>query len=272
MWPMNCQNPDTMRTARYGATVNLVPRALRAAGVAAVRTYNRLDVVVAQPLPDEPVLFVANHGFGGIIDLNLFAFAAAYDGMGSTRELTTLTHQMVWTLHMEKLVEPFGAKPANRSSAMEAFSAGNNVLVFPGGDVDALKSWSKRNEILFCGRSGFARLAMEADVPIVPVVTAGSGETLAVLSSGQRIAKALGVDKTLRLSSLPISISVPWGLNIGAVGLLPYFPLPAKLKTFVLEPMRPGRDDTPETFANHVHQVMQEELHSMTRGRIPVVG
>ena len=59
-----------------------IARVVRAASISAVRLYNRLEVTVAQTVPDTPVLFVANHGFGGVIDLNVFAFAAAYDELG----------------------------------------------------------------------------------------------------------------------------------------------------------------------------------------------
>ena len=247
-------------------------RALRAASVDAVRFYHRLEVSVAHPVPDTPVLFVANHGFGGVIDLNVFAFAAAYDELGVDRELITLTHQIAWTLHVEKLIEPFGARLAGMQTALDAFEQGKNVLVFPGGDVDALKDWRHRNEILFDGRTGFARLAVEAGVPIVPVVTAGAGESLLVLDSGRRLAKALGLDPAFRLETLPLSLSIPWGLNLGMVGMLPYLPLPTKLTTSVLEPMRPGADETVEEFAARVHVVMQAELDEMTEDRRPIIG
>ncbi|MDV6260102.1 lysophospholipid acyltransferase family protein [Rhodococcoides yunnanense] len=249
-----------------------IERALRAASISAVRFYNRLEVTVAQPVPDTPVLFVANHGFGGIIDLNVFAFAAAYDELGVDRELITLTHQIAWTLHAEKLIEPFGARPAGKQTALDAFEEGNNVLVFPGGDVDALKAWKHRNEILFDGRTGYARLAIEAGVPIVPVVTAGAGESLLVLGSGKRLAKVSRLDKALRLETLPLSVSIPWGVNLGMVGLLPYLPLPTKLQTSVLAPMRPDADETADEFAGRVHSAMQAELDDLTKDRRPIIG
>lgn len=249
-----------------------IARVVRAASISAVRLYNRLEVTVAQPVPDTPVLFVANHGFGGVIDLNVFAFAAAYDELGLDRELITLTHQIAWTLHAEKLIEPFGARPASQRTALDAFEEGNNVLVFPGGDVDALKSWRHRNDIVFSGRTGFARLAIEAGVPVVPVVTAGAGESLLVLGSGKRLAKALRLDKWLRLKTFPLSVSIPWGVNLGLVGILPYVPLPTKLETSVLAPMHPEADETAEEFASRVQSAMQAELDELTKDRRPVIG
>ena len=74
-------------------------------------------------------------------------------------------------------------------------------------------------------------------MPIVPIVTAGAGESAYVISDGQRLARALRLDKTLRAKVLPVSVSLPWGLNIGAAGVLPYLPLPTKLLTAVMPPI-----------------------------------
>jgi hypothetical protein len=79
------------------------------------------------------------------------------------------------------------------------------------GDLDAAKAWDDRNRIVFGGRNGYARLAIDNGVPIVPIVTAGAGESLFVISSGERLARATRIDKLLRLKAAPISVSLPWG-------------------------------------------------------------
>ncbi|MHA0288052.1 1-acyl-sn-glycerol-3-phosphate acyltransferase [Mycobacterium sp. C3-094] len=246
--------------------------AVAAVGGEFVRRYHRLDIDSSIEAPDQPVLFVANHGFGGVVDLNVFAVRAALDEMHLDRPLTILTHQMAWTLGVGRLFEPLGARPASRDSAVEAFDAGHHVLVFPGGDKDAAKTFDERNLVKFDGRSGFARLAMEQHVPIVPLVTAGAGESLLVLSSGERLARALRLDKILRVKALPVSVSVPWGLNVGAVGMLPYLPLPSKLVTRVLAPMTAGDDETAEQFAARVESAMQDAMTDLTRDRKPLLG
>jgi 1-acyl-sn-glycerol-3-phosphate acyltransferase len=233
----------------------------------AVRRYNRLEVIVDAPIPEEPSLLVANHGFGGILDLNVLAIFAALDDLALDRPVTSLTHHLAWRAGIGRLVEAAGARPASRESAMTAFEAGHHVLVLPGGDLDAGKSWSRRNQIVFGGRRGFARLAMEAGVPIVPIVTAGAGESLLVLSDGQRLAKAVRVDRHLRTKALPVSLSIPWGLNVGLVGLAPYFPLPTKLVTRVLPAMRPQPDETSADYADRVEWAMQRALTAMTKTR-----
>ncbi|WP_255506175.1 lysophospholipid acyltransferase family protein [Mycolicibacterium sp. 018/SC-01/001] len=246
--------------------------AVAAVGDEFVRRYHRLDIDSTIETPTDPVLFVANHGFGGVVDLNVFAVRAALDELHLDRPLTILTHQLAWTLGVGRLFEPLGARPASRDSAVEAFEAGHHVLVFPGGDKDAAKTFDERNLVKFDGRTGFAKLALEHKVPIVPVVTAGAGESLLVLSSGERLARALRLDKILRVKALPVSVSVPWGLNVGAVGMLPYLPLPTKLVTRVLAPMIAADDETAEQFAGRVESAMQDALTDMTRDRKPLLG
>ncbi|BDH56668.1 1-acyl-sn-glycerol-3-phosphate acyltransferase [Tsukamurella sp. PLM1] len=177
----------------------------------AVALYNRHETTVAAPIPDEPVLFVANHGFGGVFDLNVVAFGIAHRASGDDRPVIALTHQIAWQLGVGKLLEPFGARPAGRATADEALADGTHVLVFPGGDIDAFKSWKDRNTVLFAGRAGFAQLAREAGVPIVPVVTSGGGESVIVLDDGAALAEATGARERFRLHRLPITVSIPWG-------------------------------------------------------------
>lgn len=256
-------SPDLLGTAAF---------ALQRLAIEFVRRYNRLEISTQDEPITEPVLFVANHGFGGIFDLNVFAVGAAFEQLDLDRDVTILTHELAWTLGVGRLIEPVGARPASRASAQEAFGRGDHVAVFPGGDIDAAKAWEERNQIKFDGRSGFARLAIDAGVPIIPIVTAGAGESLFVISSGQRLARAIRLDKLFRVKSAPISISLPWGLNIGAVGMLPYLPLPTKLVTRVLPAMRAGDGEDAERYATRVEAAMQSALNDMTAHRTPLLG
>ena len=58
-------------------------------------------------------------------------------------------------------------------------------------------------------------------------------------ASGSR--KLFGLDRMFRLKVLPISLALPWGLNVG--DMLGHIPLPAKITIQVLEPIdRLGMD------------------------------
>ncbi|QVI27632.1 acyltransferase family protein [Mycolicibacterium neoaurum] len=270
---------DALLDAIEGSVSETAPELLRTTmaafrklGIEFVRKYNRLEIDTSEHSFDDPVLFVANHGFGGIFDLNVFATSAALEQLNLDRDVTILTHQLAWTLGVGRFIEPIGARPASVESAQDAFARGEHVAVYPGGDIDAAKAWEDRNRIKFGGRAGFARLAIDNGVPIVPIVTAGAGESLFVISSGERLARATRLDKLLRLKSAPISVSLPWGLNIGVVGLLPYLPLPTKLHTRVLPVMPAESDEEPAEYAARVESAMQSALTEMTEGRTPLLG
>ena len=255
-----------------GERLETALNALRRRVIEFVRRYHRLDIEVQADTFDDPVLFVANHGFGGIVDINVMAVGAVIEGLALDRPVTFLSHQLAWTLGVGPIVEHLGARPANRESAHRAFAEGHHVVVFPGGDLDAAKTFADRNHIVFGGRHGFARLAMEEGVPIVPVVTAGAGESLLVLSDGERLARALRLDTLLRVKALPTSLSLPWGLNTGAVGMLPYLPLPTKLCTRVLPATMALADEDAAAYAERIHTVMQDALTAMTKNRRPLIG
>ena len=69
-----------------------------------------------------------------------------------------------------------------------------------------------------------------------------------------------------------MSVSLPWGLSIGAVGMLPYMPLPTKLTTRVLPAMTPFDGEDPADYATRVETAMQEAMTDMTANRIPLIG
>jgi len=56
---------------------------------------------------------------------------------------------------------------------------------------------------------------LAARVPIVPVVSIGGQETALFLTRGERVARALGLDGRFRLKVLPVSLALPWGLDVG---------------------------------------------------------
>lgn len=247
-------------------------RALMQSGLEAyLKIYHRHEIVVDAEVP-EPALLVANHGFGGLVDLNVFAMFAVHRAVGLVHPTTALVHELAWKIGAGKIAETLGGQPASREAADEAFASGHNVLVFPGGDLDGAKAWSDRHLVSFHGRSGFARLAMENNVPIVPVVTAGAGESLFVISDGRRLAKVLQLPRLARVKVLPISLTMPWGINVGVAGTLPYIALPTKLTTAVLPAMHPEIGESADDFALRVESAMQSRLRELVDKRKPILG
>jgi 1-acyl-sn-glycerol-3-phosphate acyltransferase len=127
----------------------------------------------------------------------------------------------------------------------------------------------------FDRRHGFISLALERGLPIVPVVSIGGQETALFLTRGERLARALGLDRALHLHVLPISLALPWRVNVG--DLLGHVPLPAKITVQVLPPidlreqlgLRPDPDDA----YDHVVGVMQRALDALAaERRLPIIG
>src|SRR5204863_5079162 len=127
----------------------------------------------------------------------------------------------------------------------------------------------------FGGRKGFIRLALEENVPIVPVVSIGGQETALFLSRGERLARLLQLNRLFRLKVLPISIALPWGLNIG--DMLGHLPLPSKIIVEALPPIHLRDEFGPEPDVrevyDHLMRTMQETLDALAaERRLPVIG
>ena len=104
----------------------------------------------------------------------------------------------------------------------------------------------------------------------MPVVSIGGQETALFLSRGERLARLLGLDRMLRLKVLPISLALPWGLNVG--DMLGHWPLPAKITIQVLAPIEVQDMDVDEAY-EVVLDRMQRTLTALQAERgLPVLG
>ncbi|GFG65250.1 glycerol acyltransferase [Mycobacterium kubicae] len=226
----------------------------------------RAEVHGFENVPDEPVLFVGNHSGGGATP-DTFVLLLAYNTFFTVegRPLYALAHDTITSAPLlGGLTRRLGVVPADNGFAEKIFDSGGSALVYPGGDVEALRPWRDRHKIIFSGRTGFLRLAHRCNVKIVPVVATGGHDTLIVLNDGRRTAKMLRLDKLLRVKSLPMTLSVPWGLLPVP---LPHLPLPAKIRMEVLEPIdvrerfgaKPDWDDA----LRYVTSVMQVGLSNL---------
>jgi 1-acyl-sn-glycerol-3-phosphate acyltransferase len=222
-----------------------------------------------------PVLLVGNHSGGNMTPDTLIFTLAFSTYFGVERRFYQLAHNLVLASPYGQILRKYGTVTASHENARRALDSGAALLVYPGGDWEVHRPSWKRNKVDFAGRRGFVRLALDADVPIVPVVSVGGQETALFLSRGAWLSRLLRADRLLRLKVLPISIAAPWGLNVG--DFLGHLPLPAKITTEVLPPINPreqfGSDPDPAEVYDHVTRVMQETLDSLAaERRLPVVG
>jgi 1-acyl-sn-glycerol-3-phosphate acyltransferase len=218
-------------------------------------------------------LLVSNHS-GGMMTPDVLVFAPAfYDAYGYDRPVYTLAHYGVFIGGLGGLLRRAGVIEANRENAAKALHDGALVLVFPGGDYDSYRSTFAENVVDFNGRTGYVRTAIEAGVPIVPMVSIGGQETQLFLARGDSLARRLGLKKA-RLEILPVSFGFPFGLS---VIFPPNLPLPSKIVTRVLEPVdvttQFGPDPDVDEVDAYVRRVMQTALDELSRERrFPVLG
>ncbi|MDP2712075.1 MAG: lysophospholipid acyltransferase family protein [Solirubrobacteraceae bacterium] len=222
-----------------------------------------------------PVLLVGNHS-GGNMTPDTLVFTLAFSTyFGVERRFYQLAHNLVLSWPGLGFLRKYGIVAASPDNAERALSSGAAVLVYPGGDHEVHRPSWERNRVSFDGRRGFVRLALEHDVPIVPVVAIGGQETALFLSRGEGLARRLMLDRLLRVKVLPISIAAPWGLNVGDG--LGHIPLPAKITIEVLPAIHlreqfGAQPDVDEVYA-HVTATMQETLDALAaERRLPIVG
>ncbi len=238
--------------------------------------YFRADIRGLEHVPDAgPVLLVGNHSGGNVPPDTLLLTLAFISRFGVDRPFFQLAHDLVMASPLGPLLRRYGTIRASRENARAALSEGAAVLVYPGGDRETHRpSWAS-NEIDFDHREGFLTLAHELGVPIVPVVSIGGQETALFLSRGEHAAHALGLDRMLRLKVLPVSLALPWGIDVG--DMLGHLPLPAKVTIRVLEPIdlraTYGADPDFDAVYDDVVGRMQSELSRLAADRrLPIIG
>jgi 1-acyl-sn-glycerol-3-phosphate acyltransferase len=238
--------------------------------------YFRGEVRGLGNIPEEGgVLLVGNHSGGNLTpDTTVFTLAfSAYFGV--ERAFYQLAHNLVLSMPGLGFLRRYGTVAASPENARKALESGAALLVYPGGDHEVHRPSWHRHRVDFDGRKGFIRLALQHDVPIVPVVSVGGQETALFLSQGKGIARGLGLDRAFRLKVLPISLALPWGLNLG--DFMGHLPLPAKITVEALPPIHlreefGERPDLDEVY-DYVTGVMQETLDGLAaERRFPVLG
>jgi 1-acyl-sn-glycerol-3-phosphate acyltransferase len=238
--------------------------------------YFRADVRGLHNIPAEgPVLLVGNHSGGNMTpDTTVFTLAfTTYFGV--ERRFHQLAHNLVLAMPSLAFLRKYGTIAAGHENARKALQTGAAVLVYPGGDYEVHRPTWDSAKVDFGGRKGFIKLALEENVPIVPIVSIGGQETALFLSRGERLAKLLRLDKMFLLKVLPISLAIPWGLNIG--DMFGHWPLPAKISQRALPPIdvREQFGDEPDLdeVYGHILGVMQAQLDALAaERRLPVIG
>jgi 1-acyl-sn-glycerol-3-phosphate acyltransferase len=183
---------------------------------------------------DGAFLVVGNHS-GGIYMPDYWAFLRRWvSERGADAPLYSMGFDFLFSIPgWGTLARRLGSVPASQANAGGILASGLPVIVYPGGDEDDYRPWTERHRVDLHGRTGFVKLALRQQVPVIPVVAHGSHDVIIVLARGEALAHRLGFDK-LRINIFPLMLGPPWGI---APVQLPTWPLPAKVTVRVCEPI-----------------------------------
>ena len=226
-----------------------------------------------------PFIAVANHNGGPMLPDCWVMAAFWWAWLGPERPAYAMVHDAALAVPgLRTFLVKVGGLRGTRANAEKVLRLGAPLLVYPGGELDCLKSFWRRHTIDFHGRTGFIELALRTGAPILPVVNVGGHEVYFTVYSSQRLARWTGMARLTRVKTLPVNIGLPWGLWL--TGFLPYLPLPAKFVYRVGEPIHLGHDArrardrraVQDAYAR-VTAVMQDMLDDLARRRrMPVLG
>lgn len=151
--------------------VDPADRFVRAACRAAawMTSYHRASLEGAHHLPRGPALLVGNHGTLGLETPVFFWLLRCQTG----RFPIGLADRRVFGGRLRPILEKLGGVPGTRENALSLLADGQLVVCYPGGAREVFKGPGDQYRLQWAGTSGFARVAIEAGVPVVPFAGIG---------------------------------------------------------------------------------------------------
>ena len=227
------------------------------------RTWFRVRMRGVENVPASgPALVVANHS--GVLPLDAIMLQIGiFDEHPQHRNLRLLSADLVYDVPvLSSMARRSGHIRADREEAGRQLAAGELVGVFPEGFKGIGKPFRQRYQLQRFGRGGFASIARQARVPIIPCAIVGAEEIYPMIGNIRPLARLLGAPY------FPVTPTFPW---LGPLGLLP---LPSKWLIEFGEPIEttPYADEVDDpivvfNLADQVRETIQQSLHSLLERR-----
>jgi 1-acyl-sn-glycerol-3-phosphate acyltransferase len=214
--------------------------------------YFRVRLLGLENVPTSgAALLVANHSGGIPYDGAMLMYGIYRDHPEHRRVRPLVANFAFHSGWMSNVVGRIGGVRASTETAVPLLAAGNLVAVFPEGLRGVGKLYRERYRLARFGRGGFARLAREASVPLLPVAIVGAEEIHPVISKITALSEPLGIPY------IPITPTFPW---LGPLGLLP---VPTKWTIQIAPPIAP-----PASADDHETARVAEEVRMAVDGMI----
>jgi 1-acyl-sn-glycerol-3-phosphate acyltransferase len=231
------------------------------------RTWFRVRMRGVENVPASgPALVVANHS--GVLPLDAIMLQIGiFDEHPQHRNLRLLSADLVYDVPvLSSMARRSGHIRADREEAGRQLAAGELVGVFPEGFKGIGKLFRQRYQLQRFGRGGFASIARQARVPIIPCAIVGAEEIYPMVGNWPYLARLLG------FPYFPVTPLFPWLGPIGAIPLpsnwIIEFCPPVPTDGFV--PRRgAGPDESVSCLADTVRDTIQRKLDELVAERGP---
>jgi hypothetical protein len=193
-----------------------------------LRRWNRYECVGFDRLVDNPgSLIVGYHGRGVAWDLFMLT-TLVEEKLGYLPR--GVAHDSTFALPVVRDIARALSLVSRRGGHLQrAVERGEHVLVSPGGTRESLRPWCRAYEVNWGPSRGFARLAVELQIPVIPVGAAGVDDLLIGLFDGHRAGELLG---------LRGKVAGPW-LGLGLGGFFPFaMPFPVRIRQHIGPPLK----------------------------------
>ena len=183
------------------------------------RNYFRVETHGIEQVPPGRVMLISNHSGQLPLDGAMIAMSLLLEAE-PPRVVRAMVEKWAPTL---PFIAPFFARigqvVGTPENCRRLLAAGETIMVFPEGTRGLNKTYDKRYRLQEFG-SGFMRIAVETQTPVLPVAVIGAEEQAPALFDFKQVAKIFG------FPALPITPT-----------LVP-LPLPVKYRLWFGEPMR----------------------------------
>ncbi|KAK6180040.1 hypothetical protein SNE40_012260 [Patella caerulea] len=222
-------------------------KTLAALWLGQARIWHGFEVHGLDKIPEGPALLVYYHG---AIPID-FYYVLATCILEKGRQIRVvgdrfLLHVPGWRL----LMEVFHVTPGTVQSCVNVLNDGHLLSISPGGVREALFG-DEYYRIMWSNRVGFAKVALQANVPVVPMFTQNCREAFRTPKLGRSLLR-----KIYEWTRLPI------------VPIYGFFPV--KMRSYLGEPIYPQPGITPELFSQQVQNEIQKliDKHQTVPGNI----
>uniref|UniRef100_A0A8C5RGF3 Phospholipid/glycerol acyltransferase domain-containing protein n=1 Tax=Laticauda laticaudata TaxID=8630 RepID=A0A8C5RGF3_LATLA len=197
---------------------NSVRQLLATAWYVHARIWNGYQVHGLEKLPDGPALIIHYHGatFLDILYLSVIIF------IRKKKLLHIVADHFIFSIPGMKLVSDIlQFMPGSQEECRKVLEDGELLIISPGGVREALFS-DENYTIIWRNRKGFAQVAIDAKVPIIPTFTQNIRENIRII--GGQIKLLRPIYEYLRLPIFPLYGNFPVKLQAYFGDPIPYDP------------------------------------------------